>query len=160
MAEAAQDKAQKPSATAKKLSARLYASQAMYQLLHTGDPVKQVFDQYIADAPDMEIDGEKLVEPDGALFKKILFGAAEKKIDLAEMLQKALSKGDAEKNPNIDKLLQAILLCSAYELLAHQDIDSPIIINDYLNVSHAFFDKGEISLVNGVLDNLSKALRD
>ncbi len=153
------EKASKPSAKAKALSARLCAVQAIYQILQTGAPVEQVLQQHLDDAPTKEIDGEQLVVPDGALLKKILLGAQERKEEILEMLDANLKPDKEGGKAKLDMLLQAILLCGGYELLAHQDIDSPIIINDYLNVTHGFYDKGAVSLVNGMLDALAKSLR-
>jgi len=59
-----------------------------------------------------------------------------------------------------EKLLQSILLCGIYEIMAHSDVDAPIIINDYVDVAHAFYDGGESKLVNAVLDRATKNLRD
>jgi N utilization substance protein B len=44
--------------------------------------------------------------------------------------------------------------------LAHHDIDVPVIISDYLDITHAFYEGSESKLVNGVLDQISKAVRD
>ena len=62
-------------------------------------------------------------------------------------------------NTSIEPLLSAILICGTYELLAHGEIDAPIIIADYLHVTHGFFEGSESKLVNGVLDALAKELR-
>ncbi len=59
----------------------------------------------------------------------------------------------------IEPLLKSILLCGVTELLSHQDIDAPIIIDDYLNVTHAFYEKQQVSFVNGILDKVASSLR-
>ncbi|MCB1532472.1 MAG: transcription antitermination protein NusB [Alphaproteobacteria bacterium] len=160
MSKAAAEKKHKPSQKAKALSARLCAVQALYQATHTNDSIDKIYQQFIEDAPDREIDGEKLVEPDGALLKKVLFGVQERKSDIIQVVESNLKPQTDGAKPKMDILLQSILLCAGYELLVHQDIDSPIIINDYLNVTHAFYEKGEVSLVNGVLDAAARAFRD
>jgi N utilization substance protein B len=65
----------------------------------------------------------------------------------------------AKSVDSLEPLLQYILLSASYELMAHSDIDSPIIIADYLDVTHAFFDGGEAKLVNGILDRVKSAFR-
>jgi len=62
----------------------------------------------------------------------------------------------AKKEP----LLQAILLCGAFELMVLQAIDSPVIISDYIHVTKAFYEDGESKLVNGLLDSMRKTVRD
>ena len=46
-----------------------------------------------------------------------------------------------------------------FELLMHEDVDAPIIINEYLNITHAFYGGQEAKMVNGVLDSVAKVLR-
>lgn len=149
-----------PPKTAKALSARLMAAQALYQLMQNDEkPVQLVVEQYIQDAAEgVEIDGESLVPPDGALLKAIIEGAHSRWDDLETIIQANFQKG---KEPRaIEPLLKAILMAASYELMAHHDIDSPILINDYLNVAHGFFEKGEVSLINANLDVIAKAVRD
>ena len=54
----------------------------------------------------------------------------------------------------------SIMLCGAYELMVHSDIDAPIVISDYLHVTHAFYDQGEHALVNAVLDSIRQTLQE
>jgi len=153
-------KSAKPSAKARALSARLSAVQAIYQhMQNDGQSLGQVIDDYLGKRAGMEINGETLVEPDGALMKKIVKAVAERKDELEEII-KANLKGKEDKSRKTEPLLQAILLAGTCELLVHQDIDYPVIINDYLHVTHAFYDKVEAGLVNGVLDPIAKLLRE
>ncbi|MGQ0526633.1 MAG: transcription antitermination protein NusB [Alphaproteobacteria bacterium] len=145
----------KPSRKAKVLAARLMAVQATYQIMQNKKPVDVVIDEYLRHRTGMEIDGEEMVQPDGALFTKIMQGLAERSADIAAVLSHNL----INKNRNLDNLLQAILLCAGWELLAHPEVDAPVIINDYLNVAHSFFDAGEVSLLNGILNATSRAFR-
>ena len=67
----------------------------------------------------------------------------------------------AEIGPEIrdfEPLLKAILICGVAEILANK-VDSPIIINDYLNVAHGFYGQGEVNLVNAILDSVVSALK-
>ena len=109
------------------------------------------------DRVDEELDGQKLVSPDAVLFKKILYGVEERFVELDSVIQANLKRDASDRV--VEPLLFSVLICGAYELLAHADIDAPILINDYLNVGHAFFDKNEVALINGVLDSVSKVFR-
>ena len=57
-------------------------------------------------------------------------------------------------------MLKSVLLCGICELLIHTETDAPIIVNDYLNVTHEFYDQKQVSFVNGVLDAVAKLVRD
>lgn len=137
--------------------ARLLAVQALYQALHSGQSIPAVIDEYLAHRVGMEVEGEKLPLPDGVLFKNILNGAQEQMADI-DVLIRANSR-KAVDGRDIELLLKGILICGTYELMSHQAIDSPLIINDYLNVAHGFYGKSEVGYVNAVLDAVSKALR-
>lgn len=139
------------------LSARLLAVQALYQMKHNKQSVKTVYNEYVTHRSEQEVDGEKLVKPDSVLFKKILYGVEERFVELDSVIRANLKKDASDRV--VEPLLFSILVCGAYELLAHTDIDAPIIINDYLNVGHAFFEKNEVALINGVLDSVSKVFR-
>lgn len=142
---------------AQALSARLLAVQALYQMKQNNQPVRVVYDEYIKHRSEQEVDGQKLVKPDAVLFKKILYGVEERFVELDSVIRANLKKDASDRF--VEPLLFAVLVCGAYELLAHADIDSPILINDYLNVGHAFFEKNEVALINGVLDSVSSVFR-
>lgn len=135
-------------------STRLMAVQALYQAMQNDQSIASARDEYLARRTGMNIDGEQIEQPDGALLKKILSAVDKHKDDLERMVAAHKSKPDAE----IEPLLRSILLCAVAELIFMQDIDNPIIINDYLNVSHAFYGQGEVSLVNAILDAIGKTI--
>ena len=147
----------KPSSIAQTLSSRLLAVQALYQMKQNKQSVKAVYDEYVKHRSDQEIDGQKLVAPDASLFKKILYGVEERFVELDSIIGANLKRDASDRV--VEPLLYSVLMCGAYELLAHSDIDAPIIINDYLNVGHAFFENNEVALINGVLDSVHKVFR-
>jgi N utilization substance protein B len=100
-----------------------------------------------------DIEGDDYVPANLELFSKILTGVSKDRDTVREMVLGALNG----KKP--EPLLQAILFCGIYELMAHHDIDAPIIINDYVNVAHGFYEQSEADLINAVLDKQSKNLR-
>ena len=61
---------------------------------------------------------------------------------------------DPSEDRTVEPLLKAILVCGAFELLMQQ-VDAPVIINDYLDVGHAFYQRNEVALINGVLDSIA-----
>lgn len=147
----------KPSSSAKAraLASRLMAVQAYYQAEQNAQSLKSALDEYLQHRVGMEDEGEILLEPDGALLSQILLGVEERKSEFEDLVSTNLS--NKEKKPEL--LLKAIMVCGAYELMAHTEIDAPIVINDYLNVTHGFFSDGEVKLVNAVLDKISSALK-
>lgn len=163
----------------KEYSARLMAVQAYYQIHHNNKPIRTVMKEYMDRGRPSDVEGQDLPAPDKVLFQKILSSVDERLADINEILQAHTQKnkptpepatgtdGDtdvSEDAPKLDKketepLLKSILICSIGEIMLHTEIDAPLIINDYLNITHAFYEKGQVSLVNGVLDKVSKLLR-
>ncbi len=146
----------KPSPKASALSARLMAVQAVYQAMLNDQKFTEAGKEYLDHRISMEVEGEEMVEPDRKLVTQIVRGVEDRFEDLKSLLNHHLSA----KSNTPESLIQAILVCGFYEILEHKEVDIPIIINDYLNVSHGFFGKGEAGLINGILDNAAKSLRD
>lgn len=82
---------------------------------------------------------------------------ADAKLEEAVVEEEVLSR---PKEKKIEPLLHAILLCATTELLCHTEIDSALVIDEYLNVTHGFYEKSQVSFVNGILDNIAKAVRE
>ncbi len=55
--------------------------------------------------------------------------------------------------------MRAILRAGAYELHQRLDIPAKVIINEYLDVAHAFFGGDEPRVVNGILDSVAREIR-
>ena len=59
----------------------------------------------------------------------------------------------------VDSILRAILRAGSFELLERADVPARVVINEYINVAHAFFDEDEPKVVNGILDRIARRLR-
>lgn len=141
------------SARARNMAARLAAAQAVYQASQNGQGLRNVMGEYLAGLNPS--DGAEMVNLDGELLRKILTGVEARGKDLEEMVSSAY----AREGRVLEPLLKAILLCGACEIMGNSQTDAPIIINDYLNVTHSFYEQGEVSLVNGILDAIARAGR-
>jgi len=148
-----------PAHNAKRL-ARLAAVQGLYRIELTQHPANDVIADFRTHPPQIETEqGEKetLEAMDQELFGEIVSGVTQNTASLDEIIAAALdSKVSAGR---LEILLRAILRAGAYELHHHGKIPSGVIINDYVDVAHAFFGAKEPGLVNAVLDRLAKNLR-
>lgn len=139
-------------------AARLAAVQAFYQLSMAEEPdAGKVAAEYINHRLGAEIEGDQYVEADVELFKDILAGAWGRREEWRGMIASHLNTGWTIER--IDRILIAILSAGCYEFSARIDVPTAVIINEYVDVTHGFYDKSEASFVNGVLDRLSKDLR-
>ncbi|QQG35218.1 MAG: transcription antitermination protein NusB [Micavibrio aeruginosavorus] len=148
-----------PSQNARNSVARLAAVQALYQLKNNDESVPMLIEEYRQHRLGKPLDDIEMVRPDSLLFERILKGVTEHGATVQDMLAAALNKDGQQKSVPAEPLLNAILSCGALELMAHQDVDAPIIIDDYLNITHAFYDQGEHKLVNAVLDRIKAMTR-
>jgi N utilization substance protein B len=55
--------------------------------------------------------------------------------------------------------MRALLRAALYELLARADVPAATVINEYVDVAHAFHDEKEARFVNGLLDTLARRVR-
>ncbi len=142
---------------AKNTSARLHAVQAVYQIHASSQNADDVIAQFKDHRFGVEVDGDEYVMPDVELFSKIVSSVYSRREDLLSILKDNLKKD--EKVRNVENLLKSILLCGTLEIVDNLDIDAPIIINDYVEVTKAYYGDSEASLVNATLDNFAKSVR-
>ena len=140
--------------------ARLAAVQGLYQVALSETSPAQVVLNFRDHPPPLPAGENGMALPadfDQELFGEIVTGVTQNAAALDEMIAGAL---DAKFSAGrIEVLLRAVLRAGAYELHHHAKIPAPVIINDYVDVAHAFFDQKEPGLVNAVLDKLAKKLR-
>lgn len=145
------------SAKARRSAARLAAVQALYQIELGGTPSETAIGEFVRHRFGQEIDGDRYVTADPQLFADIVRGVMARQADVDQLLAGAL-----ERQWGLDRMepiLRAILRSGAWELLGNTGVAPHIVINDYIDVGHAFFAGREPAMVNGVLDRLARQLR-
>lgn len=143
-----------PKKNNKEYISRLMAVQACYQMFHNKKPPGELVQEYLEEGLRIDGKGEELANPNGGLFKKIVLNLH----DCREEIE-AITNGHTLHLKEVEPLLRSILLCGVCELLEHTKTDSALIVNDYLNVTHEYYPKAQVSLVNGILDAVAKNLR-
>lgn len=147
----------KGSAKARRNAARLAAVQCLYQMRQNGMDTEQILGDYVNNRLGLEEDGDLYVAADMVVLRAILTGIEERKELLHDMVTNAL--GPTRDFNRQEQLIQSILLCGAEELFAHPQIDTPLIVSNYVEVAKAFYDGREPAMVNAALDALAKAIR-
>ena len=144
-------------------AARLAAVQALYEIdMVDADPdaVLEEFLQKRWSKGEDEGAGahETLVSPDNEWLGDLVRGVASGRDELDSLIGAALS-GDWTVD-RLEALLRVILRAGAFELKNKPNIPTAVVISEYIDVAHAFFESGETSMVNGVLDHLARDLRN
>ncbi len=138
-------------------AARLAAVQALYQLDMEKIGIARLLSEFHMHRLGEEIDEVRFADADVDLFNDVVSGVDARLAEIDELL--AANIGENWKLERIDITMLQILRAGTYELMARADIPTPTIINEYLDVAHAFFNAKEAKFVNGVLDAVAKAKR-
>jgi N utilization substance protein B len=136
-------------------AARLVAVQAIYQMELTGGNAEEVAQEFVDHRFAKTV--ELIAEPDIVLFGEIVKGVPQHQVEIDRSVAECLSKD--WKLQRIDSILRAILRAATYELIAQKDVPAKVVIDEYLEVAHAFFDGEETAFVNAVLDRLAHRKR-
>ena len=137
--------------------ARLAAVQALYQREMEGTPLARLLDEFHQHRLGQEIEDAQYEKADIAFFDDVVSGVVARQEEIDALLGARLAEG--WRLERLDKTLLQILRAGTYELLARADVPTSAAISEYLDVAHAFFDKGDARFANGVLDAVAKAVR-
>jgi N utilization substance protein B len=138
-------------------AARLAAVQALYQREMEGTHLARLLDEFHQHRLGQEIEDEQYEKADVAFFDDVVSGVIARQDEIDALLGERLAEG--WRLDRLDKTLLQVLRAGAYELLARPDVPTNAAISEYLDVAHAFFDKGDARFANGVLDAVAKAVR-
>ena len=138
-------------------AARLAAVQALYQMDIAGDGIEDVVAEFLTHRlADWTEDGQS-IDADTDLFATLTRGAGARRDDIDALIVGALAEGWTIER--LELLLRAVLRVGTYELMARPETPAKVVIDEYIDVAHAFFGKGPPGFVNGVLDRLAHDLR-
>ncbi|MEQ1577017.1 MAG: transcription antitermination factor NusB [Hyphomicrobium sp.] len=141
---------------------RLAAVQALYQMDMAGTDLSDVIEEFVEQRLTQEADTEGsdangLEGADATFFADILRGVVRRQRDIDPMIDEQLATG--WRLVRVDSILRAILRAGVFELMERQDVPARVVINEYINVAHAFFNDDEPKVVNGMLDKIAHGLR-
>ena len=139
-------------------AARLAAVQALYQMDIAGKGLNEILAEFERHWLGGEVEGSQYLPAEAAFFRDIVGGTLREQRKLDPLIDKALAEGWPLKR--IEALLRAVLRAGAYELDQKRDIPARVIVSEYVDVAHAFVDREETGMVNGVLDGLARKLRE
>ena len=138
-------------------AARLAAVQALYQRDMSGVPVAVVLSEFHNHRLGIEVEGDLIRDADVDFFNDIVKGVDARDAEIDALIGRNLAKGWAMDR--LDRPLRAILRAGSYELLARPDVPTATVINEYVDVAHAFYEATESKFANGLLDSVAKQVR-
>ncbi|MEO0030836.1 MAG: transcription antitermination factor NusB [Pseudomonadota bacterium] len=138
-------------------AARLAAVQALYQLEMEKPLLHILLDEFHLHRLGAEIEDVEYLKADTAFFDDVVKGVDARREEIDALLTDKLAQGWSITR--LDRTMLQILRAGTYELLARKDIAVGTVINEYLDVAHAFFDAREAKFVNGLLDAIARDVR-
>ncbi len=139
-------------------TSRLAAVQALYQLQMTGRPAPQIVEEFVTHRLTELEDTTSFGVADEDLFRVLALGTAEELETVDKIISDTLVEGWSLER--LESTLLAILRVGVHELLNHGRTPTAVVISEYVDVTHAFYDDAAAGLVNGVLDRVAQIVRE
>lgn len=137
-----------------KSAARLYATQALFQMESSGQTTESVLREFHDHRIGAVVDEVEFNEANLDLFRKLVSDAVNWQAQIDQMTDRAL----VAKWPiaRIDPTLRALFRAAGAEL-THGDAPPKVVITEFVDVAKAFFPEGqEAKFVNAVLDHMAR----
>jgi N utilization substance protein B len=139
--------------------ARLMAVQGLYSYEVSGaDDIDDVISRILHVEAEND-DGEEInisQSPDKKLLAVLIKGAVEKQKEIDKLVTKYL-KGDW-KIEHMDNLILSVIRPAVYEL-KEKDTPVAVVLDEYINIAHAFYEMQEVGFINALLDSIAGDIR-
>ena len=131
--------------------------QALYQMDLAETDLNEVIEEFKAHRLGADAEDGTVAGADAEHFARVLNGVVRRQREIDPMIDQQLATG--WRLVRVDAILRAILRAGGFELLELTDVPVRVVISEYIDVAHAFFEGDEPRVVNGVLDQLARKLR-
>lgn len=153
----AQTKTKKPRTGNARSAARLAAVQALYQREMAGGSVPRLLTEFHNHRLGATIGDEEYRPADAPFFDDIVAGVAARSGEIDALIAAHLAAGWAIDR--LDRPMRGLLRAGVYELIARPDVPTAAVIDEYVDVAHAFYEARETGFVNGLLDAVARVAR-
>ena len=133
------------------------AVQALYQWQEGQHGPAEIIEQFLKVRTGETGEGGMRRDADRPLFKDVVEGTVSHNEELEQLVTGALAEDWTWAR--VDRLVRAILMAGAYELIHRKDVPARVTINEYVEIARAFYDQGEPNFVNSVLDRVARQSR-
>ncbi|HEX4302403.1 MAG TPA: transcription antitermination factor NusB [Rhizomicrobium sp.] len=138
-------------------ASRLAAVQAIYQMELTGIDAEEVNREFIEHRFGRAEDGKVGIEPDAEFFEAVVRGVPHHQVEIDRAIAKCLAAD--WRLERVDSILRAILRAAAFEFIGRPDVPARVVIDEYVEIAHAFFTGDEPNFVNAALDKMAHRKR-
>ncbi len=138
-------------------AARLAAVQALYQLGMEDISEARLLKEFHDHRLGAQIEDVQYAEADGEFFDDLVKGVNARRDEINAIIEANLN--EKWQLDRLDITMRQVLRAGVYELIARPDVPTATVIDEYVDVAHAFFDEREAKFVNGLLDAVAKERR-
>ncbi len=138
-------------------AARLAAVQALYQREMQGDAIPKLLMEFHHHRLGKCIGDDEYRAADIVFFDDVVAGVVARHEEIDTLITGNLATGWALDR--LDRPLRQVLRAGVYELIARPDVPTAAVIDEYVDVAHAFYEAKEAGFVNGLLDAVARAVR-
>ncbi len=144
-----------PTKNKKRSAARIGAVQTLYAIKIGQSDICKAMADFIKNGGMVEMDGISY-PANQQMYGHIINGVIQRDADITDLANAVLTKRPLHRQ---NLLIQFIIKAGIFELLENDTLDSHLIISEYVDIAHAFFEPKEAGMVNGVLDSVSRTVR-
>jgi N utilization substance protein B len=138
-------------------AARLAAVQALYEMDMSGKGVAEAVSEFEAHWMGREVEDLEFKPAEEGFFRDLVGGVVQEQVLIDRKIDAALASGWPLRR--IEAVLRAIMRAGCYELVRRRDVPARVVISEYVDVAHAFYEGDEPGLVNAVLDVIGRDVR-
>ncbi len=141
----------------KRSAARLAAVQALYQMDIAGTALPDTLAQFESHWLGRVVDGDEYKPAEAAFFRDLVGGVLKEQRSIDPLIDRTLAGGWPLKR--VEAIMRAILRAGTFELGKRRDVPARVVITEYVDIAHAFFERDEAGMVNAVLDAIARSAR-
>jgi N utilization substance protein B len=138
-------------------NARLAAVQVIFQYYFSKSDINKIISDF-SNLNEDSLKKKKYNSYDKKLFKKIVLGVCNNQNKIKLLIEDNLSENWFYER--VDPTMRSIISLGVYELSFCVNTPHNVIIDEYVSISGLFFNKTNTGFVNGILDSISKIIRE
>ena len=140
-----------------KRNARLAAVQVIFQYYFSKSDINKIISDF-SNLNEDSLKKKKYNNYDKKLFKKIVLGVCNNQNKIKLLIENNLSENWFYER--VDPTMRSIISLGVYELSFCENTPHNVIIDEYVSIAGLFFNKTNTGFVNGILDTISKIIRE
>ena len=137
-------------------NSRLAAVQVIFQYYFSKSDIKKIISEFSKLNDDSF--REKFDNCDKKLFEKVVIGVCNNQKKIKSLIENNLSKNWTYDR--VDPTMRSIISLGVFELAFCIKTPHNVIINEYVSIAGLFFNETNTGFINGILDNISKVIRE